>query len=660
MRISFDKSITQDIGEATRREWLETNGLGGWASATICGANTRRYHGLLVAATRPPAGRLVLISKLDETLLINGQQYELGCNYYPESVIHPRGYQYLSRFQRGIFPQFDYHAGGIHLRKTVAAIHGENTTVVSYQVLKAPAAFILQLQPFFAMRDIHSLTHANAHIQTSDAFQQGIFHIQPYPDLPAVFLSMPGAAFQAQPDWYYRFEYPMERYRGLDYQEDLFTPGTFSRELRKGDRLSIILSTENPQGRHAFQLMDKERRRRQSLSRNLPVKTDFIRTLALAADQFIVQRGDDSRTIIAGYHWFTDWGRDTMISLPGLCLATGRYNDAKKILETFARHTSRGMLPNRFPESGETPQYNTADASLWFFVAVYRYWQYTRDEKFLRKPLMPVLQEILEWHERGTRYGIHVDSDGLLCAGEPGVQLTWMDAKVGDRVVTPRQGKAVEINALWYNALKIFAELSDTVNDSLTASRYAKKAAAVRKQFNELFWNEAQTCLLDYIDGNYRDATIRPNQVFALSLPFPLLSKARARAVLTIVEDQLLTTRGLRSLSSNDPDYRPVYGGDRFARDSAYHQGTVWGWLLGPFITALVTVRGAAGKKQAKKLLKAMETHLADAGVGTVSEIFDGDPPHTPRGCIAQAWSVAELLRACVEDVEPAARRSVK
>jgi predicted glycogen debranching enzyme len=350
-----------------------------------------------------------------------------------------------------------------------------------------------------------------------------------------------------------------------------------------------------------------------------------------------------------------------MISLPGVCLVTGRFDDAKKILRAFSQSTSQGMLPNRFPDAGEQPEYNTVDATLWFFVAIYKYLQATDDEKFVRDELMPILRDIIAWHDRGTRYRIHVDPDGLLYAGEPGVQLTWMDAKVGDWVVTPRQGKAVEINALWYNALMIFAELSKRFGDTTVAKQFAQRAEHVKARFAEEFWNEDAGCLYDYIDGpdlpnlnsqeNRGDAAIRPNQIFALSLPFSLLDGEKAKQVLKVVEEKLYTPVGLRSLAASEPGYRSHYGGDQWSRDSAYHQGTVWSWLLGPMITAIVRVEGEAGKQRAKQLLENIKPHLCDAGIGTISEIFDAEPPHTPRGCMAQAWGVAEVLRAYIEDV---------
>ncbi len=650
MTIAFDHNVTQNLGEAIGREWLETNGLGGWASSTIANAHTRRYHGLLVAATQPPVGRVVLLSKLDETLMRGEVRRELGSNVYPGAV-HPQGYRHLKAFKKDIFPSFTYAVNDIVLEKRVAAIFGENTTVILYRVLEAAAPFQLALRPFIAGRDYHSLMQANREIRPTASYDGHVWSYQPYPHLPVLFMRVPGATYFDHPDWYYRFEYLKEKQRGQDFQEDLFTPGVFTTSLECGSQLGIIVSTENPIDREAGDLLNKETERRKSLSAALPVSDAFTQALSLAADQFVVRRGDDLKTIIAGYHWFTDWGRDTMIALPGLTLVTGRYADAKKILQTFAENINQGMLPNRFPDAGEKPAYNTVDAGLWFFVAAYKYYRYTQDLSFLKAVLMPAMAEIIDWHQRGTRYGIHMARDGLLAAGEPGVQLTWMDVKIGDWVVTPRSGKAVEINALWYNALVIYARLLNTVGRQKEARSFQKLSQMVIKHFVQVFWNAEGGYLFDVVDRDQRDSAIRPNQLLALSLPFALLGRNRARQALKVVEYHLLTPVGLRSLSPHDPAFNATYQGNGYQRDAAYHQGTVWAWLLGPYLTALVKVRGKTGRRQGLKLMSAVQDHLTTSGIGQISEIFDGASPHAPRGCIAQAWSVAEIARAYVEDL---------
>jgi predicted glycogen debranching enzyme len=434
----------------------------------------------------------------------------------------------------------------------------------------------------------------------------------------------------------------------------------FTRTLDKGDRFGVIASTGEVAGRDPFELVEKERARRKTVVEGVGAEDDLARTLMLAADTFIVRRGEDLRTIIAGYPWFSDWGRDTMIALPGVCLATGRHDDAKRILRAFARSVDGGMLPNRFPDGGEAPEYNTVDATLWFFVAAHRYLEATGDEAFVLEELLPVFDDIVAWHESGTRYGIRVDEDGLLHAGEPGVQLTWMDAKVGDWVVTPRQGKAVEIQALWYNALSILAELRKRAGRAADAAALLSRAKQVKERFVAVFWNDDASCLYDVVDGDRKDASIRPNQIFALSLPYPMLPKDKARAVLAVIEAQLLTPYGLRSLSPEDPAYRGRYEGGPAERDAVYHQGAVWSWLLGPYADALVKTNGAIGKSKAKKAVDALAPHLLEEGLGTISEIFDGDAPHTPRGCPSQAWSVGEALRVWKESVAPAKKRPYK
>jgi len=658
--VLLDRTVCGDFGRATSYEWLETDGLGGWASSSIVGAHTRRYHGLLVAATRPPVGRMVLLSRLDETITAEGESWDLSCNQYPGAV-HPRGFEHLESFRRGAFPVFEYAVGtqeGIHLRKTVAAINGEPTVLVLYELLEAPGPVRLELRPFFAGRDYHSLGHANESVHREGAFTVGTLAYRSYDGLPEVFLRVPGSAWAPAPDWYHAFEYARERERGLDFQEDLFTPGTFAVELAPGDRLGVIASTADPTGRDAFALLASEQARRQALLDQVGTADPFCLALAAATDQFIVRRGEGLRTVIAGYPWFSDWGRDTMIALPGLCLATGRFGEAKAILRAFARSVSQGMIPNRFPDSGEEPEYNTVDATLWLFVAVWRYLQKTGDKDIVLGELLPILEDILTWHRRGTRHGIHEDADGLLAAGDPGWQLTWMDAKVGDQVITPRAGKPVEIQALWANAQWILARLLELAGRAGDAEDLDRRALEVRRRFADLFWNESAGCLYDVIDGDDKDTSLRPNQLIALALPFPLLDDDRAARVLAAIEEKLLTPFGLRTLSPDDPRYRPVYTGGPWERDSAYHQGTVWPWLLGPYLSALVRLRGDEGRRQGSERLAGLQAHLGEAGIGSISEIFDGDPPHTPRGCIAQAWSVAELLRAAVEDLGLGAREN--
>jgi len=639
-----DRTILQNFKEAIQYEWLETNGLGGWISSSLIGCNTRRYHGLLVAATKPPTERTVLLSKLDETIITTDDRFELGVNDYGETI-SPKGNEFLKSFTKELFPQWTYEVNGIQLKKTIAMIHDENTVVIIYDVIKASKPFTMELLPLMAGRFYHSMNHAGPQMHWDVDFENGLFHNKPDGNLD-VYIKVPGSSYQHTPQWFKNFNYAIEKYRGQDFTEDLFNHGIFSVSLEKGDSIGIIISIENTTGRDAHDLLAKESLRRQLLLNDQP-DDETVQQLVLAADQFIVKRGENLKTVIAGYHWFTDWGRDTMISLPGLCLSTGRFEDAKKIVAAFARSVSRGMLPNRFQDNGEAPEYNNVDGTLWYFIAVYKYLQSTDDKTFVLNDILPVLKDIIEWHHKGTRYHIHDETDGLLYSGEDGVQLTWMDAKVGDWVVTPRTGKAVEIQALWYNALRIYEELLLLNKEKTEAAAIAQKAETVKTSFGQQFWNEEGNCLYDVIEGNMKDKSIRPNQLFAISLPYPLVDNKKAKAILKIVEEKLYTPVGLKSLPNNDSRYIGIYGGNAMHRDSSYHQGTVWSWLLGPYVDAIMKVEGKVTK--AKKVIDAFEYHLNEGCIGSVSEIFDGDAPHHPRGCIAQAWGVAEVLRVTKE-----------
>lgn len=650
MKIELLGDILHDYEKASSREWIETNGLGGWASSSLSGANTRSYHGLFVVATDPPVGRMVLLSKLEENIFYDNQTYELSCNQFPGSTCNS-GLKNLTSFTKEFFPSFQFNIGPIEIKKTIAAIHDEDTITITYEVTKAVQDFSMELKPFVAYRNYHALAKANNSINNEAIFGNGLLQIKPYADAPQMFIYAKDANFKFKPEWFHYFEYSAEQERGLNFQEDLFSHGSFILNLKKGSKVSVVISTSEPRDKDAFKLQKIEKQRRESLFTNLSVKDDFTKTLALAADQFLVKRGQDLKTIIAGYHWFSDWGRDTMISLPGLCLVTNRFEEAKKILLAFAKSMDRGMIPNRFPDVGEEPEYNTVDATLWFFIAIKKYLDYSEDQDFVLNNLLPCLEEIVKWHDEGTRYNIHVDRDGLIYAGQHGVQLTWMDAKVGDWVVTPRQGKAVEINALWYNSILIMAEFYGLKGDANRSKYYLERAFQIKNSFLKTFLRGEGESLYDCVDGIVKDASIRPNQLFAISLPYPLLDKKQASAIIKIVEDKLLTPYGLRSLASDDPKFIPTYQGDQLSRDGAYHQGTVWSWLLGPYFTAKIKVEGEKGRQTVTQLLKVFERHFYEAGIGTVSEIFDGFTPYKPKGCIAQAWGVAEVLRAYLEDV---------
>jgi predicted glycogen debranching enzyme len=647
--IAFDRTVCTDLASAQKLEWLETNGLGGFSSSTIVGLNTRRYHGLLTAATRPPVGRTLLLSKLEETFVIGGRGYDLSANQYPGSV-YPQGHRYLKHFRLDPFPVFVYEVEGVEIEKRVFMVHGENSTVIEYELgLGAPECF-LEARPLIAFRDYHATTHWNGGLNSEVQTAAGLASVSPYAGLPTLYLAHNAEAVEKSGNWYYNFEYAVEKERGLDFREDLFNPFSLRFRLRAGVAATVIASTQVKDAGTAGSLREREIQRRGEVVKSVRSRDPLVVELAAAADQFIVKRGE-LNSVIAGYHWFGDWGRDTMISLPGLTLATGRPEIARNVLQAFAESADQGMLPNRFPDAGETPEYNTVDAALWLFEAVRSYLNYTGDSQFVRQNIYPKLKEIVDWHIRGTRYHIRVDTDGLLACGEPGVQLTWMDAKVGDWVVTPRLGKPVEIQALWYNAVRVLADLSDRFGDE--SALLNELADSAKQSFHTQFWNAGAGCLYDVVNLDQRDAAIRPNQIFAVSLHHSMLSPERAKQVVAVVQRELFTPLGLRTLSPRDPNYHARYEGGVLARDSAYHQGTVWPWLMGPFITAYVRVNGATAecKAQTAEWLKSFADHLRTAGLGQISEILDGDLPHEPRGCIAQAWSVAELLRAGVEDV---------
>lgn len=645
--IKLDKKIVTDFDAATSREWIETNGIGGYASGTVSGAHTRRYHGLLVAATKPPLGRQVLLSKFEETLILDGVRFDLSTNNYP-ATIHPTGYLLLTGFRLDPFPTWNFKVEGIEIEKKIFMSHGNNTTAISWTVKtrkrsdKRPA--LLELRPLLAFRDHHHLRREDEQFRLMVDTGAGYASFKTFPCDTTLYLSHNASSFEFVNDWYRNFEYAIERERGFDFTEDLLQPCVISFDL--SSPANIIASTELQHTDEIAILEMAEIERRESLNKLADASDDLSKQLVLAADQFVVRRGE-GHTIIAGYHWFSDWGRDTMISLPGLTLLTGRPEIAKSILTEFAKYISRGMIPNRFPDEGEVPEYHTVDATLWFFEAVRAYAEKTGDYKSVIDKLYTKLTDIIDWHVRGTRHNIHVDTDGLLHAGEVGLQLTWMDAKIGGRVITPRIGKPVEIQALWFNALCTMADLAKRVGDKKCEKRYAEMADAAKTSFNGQFWNDGENCLFDVLNGTQKDASVRPNQIFAVSLRYTMLDQNRARVVVKKIQSELLTDVGLRSLSPRDPQYVAVYIGSPETRDAAYHQGTVWGWLIGPFIEAYLKVNppNARVRRQVEQMLSGFKRHLSETMLGQISEIFDAGPPNSPRGAAAQAWSVAEILR---------------
>lgn len=657
MCIEFGRETCGNLDIAESREWLVTNGIGGYASGTMAGLLTRRYHGLLVAALKPPLGRTLLLAKLDETVLYDTGSYSLHTNRWADGIVSPHGYQHIERFSlEGTIPLWRFAVADALLEKRVWMQQGANTTYIQYTLRRATQPLKLTLKAMVNYRDYHSDTQSNDWGMSVEQVEQGIC-VTAYPGAVPLYLlsdSPLGASASIVHNWYYGFDLAVERYRGLRDKEDHLHAATFEVTLNPGEAIAFVASTEkqpNLNGEAALKLRRAQEQKLTGLwNSNRPLNAkespSWINHLILAADQFIVNRlvpeDPNGKTIIAGYHWFSDWGRDTMISLPGLTISTGRPEVARSILRTFARYVDQGMLPNRFPDAGEQPEYNTVDATLWYFEAVRAYYSATNDDNLLAE-LFPVLADIINWHCRGTRYNIHLDpADGLLYAGVAGVQLTWMDAKVDDWVVTPRIGKPIEVNALWYNALRTMAKFARQLGKP--HQEYEAIADRAKYRFSR-FWSDKTGYCYDVIDSpDGDDALLRPNQIFAVSLPESPLTPAQQRSVVEACGRVLLTSYGLRSLASNHPQYQGEYGGNQYQRDGAYHQGTVWGWLLGPFV--LAHLRVYKNPEQARQFLEPMANHLTAHGVGSLSEIFDGDAPMTPRGCIAQAWTVAEVLRA--------------
>jgi len=654
--LAWGREICGNLATAESREWLCTNGIGGFASGTVSGLLTRRYHGLLVAALKPPLGRTLLVTKLDETVEYDGLKRPLFANRWADTSVDPHGYREIERFRlEGTTPVWTYACADMLLEKRIWMEPGANTTYVQYRLLRARGPVSLELKALVNYRDYHVTTRSDGWYMRVEAVPGGL-RVAAFEGAQLFVLLAGSAEVHRSHDWYRGFDLAVERERGLDSREDHLHAGTFRATLSRGASLTLVCSTEGAPSLDGDAAWERRRRYEDGLlaqwRKAHPVAEHapgWIRQLVLAADQFVVRRplpdDKDGMSVIAGYHWFGDWGRDTMISLPGLSISTGRPDVARRILTTFARFVDKGMLPNRFPDAGETPEYNTVDATLWYFEAIRGYHAATGDDDLLCQ-LFPILEEIVRWHRKGTRYGIGVDpNDGLLRSGEPGVQLTWMDAKIGDWVVTPRTGKAVEINALWYNALRAMATFAKRLGRP--AESGDALAAQVREGFDR-FWNERDGYCFDVIDGpEGNDAALRPNQIFAVSLPVSPLTPERQRQVVDTCARHLLASFGLRSLAPGHPQYRGRYLGGPGERNAAYHQGPVWGWLLGPFTLAHLKIYG--DRETARTFLEPLAHHLADYGVGSLAEIFDGDPPFTPRGCIAQAWSVSETLRAWME-----------
>ena len=638
--------------ERDEREWLEPDGRGGFASGTVSGVRTRRYHALLLAATTPPTGRMVLVNGFDAWIEVDGRRVALSSQRYAPDVIAPDGATRIVAFTHEPWPAWTFRVDDtMRVRQEIFVPHGDSAVVVTWRLVadedsprRDAAPIRLIVRPFLSGRDYHSLHHENDACRHEAATADAVVVWRPYTGVPAV-VSRSNATYGHRPDWYRAFLYNAERERGLDDVEDLYMPGELTFDLSRAEavwHLQAQTGDADPGAVEPISLVERlrvdARRRREG----------FASPLARTADAYLVQRGN-GLTVAAGYPWFTDWGRDTFIALRGLTLEVGRVDAARDILLEWSGSVSEGMLPNRFPDAGDTPEYNSVDASLWFIVATEALFDaVAREGRTLatadRGRLLAAVHAIVEGYARGTRFGIRMDADGLLACGVPGSQLTWMDARVGDWTVTPRVGKPVEVQALWLNALRVAG---------LDSPDWRRAHEVGRRQFATRFWNAGAGCLYDVVDVDHEpgrvDASCRPNQIFAVGgLPEPLLDRRRARRVVETVERRLWTPLGLRSLAPDEPGYVAHYEGAPSTRDGAYHQGTVWPWLMGAFVEAWLRVRDDAGTARAEarsRFLTPLEAHLNAAGIGHISEIADAEPPFTPRGCPFQAWSVGEVLR---------------
>jgi predicted glycogen debranching enzyme len=676
-KITVDSNALLDLDKALKKEWLVTNGLGGYASSTVLGVNTRKYHGLLVAAFNPPVDRRVLLAKLEEEIRSDNKAYFLGANEFPSGRFQPDGYRYLTNFSLAPFPTYTYKVDDkILLKKTVFMPYEKNVTIIIYEVSNSSKdSTIVNISPLVNSRHFHSVTEKErAPNFLQSQFNHGVT-LQPSSGLSALTLVSNEGQYKVGPSEWIETHFRIDASRHESNLDNSYKTGSFEFDIHPNSttKFSIIAaggkSESETQGileslPRGIESIDKlylaELKRRidrlsefQKRYASLQLE-EWLKWLVLATDTFIVNRAStQTKSVIAGYHWFEDWGRDSLISLPGLTLVTGRFDDAKQILLTFKRYCKEGVIPNRFPDNAQDkPVYNTVDATLWYFDAVLQYLKYTNDFSFVQEQLWNTLESIVENHMKGTVFNIHLDEDGLVAHGP---QLTWMDAAPEGKPVTPRDGKAVEIQALWFHALKIMQLLATRFGEIEKAEEYVSIAEKTRKSFLEKFWNSEKNCLFDVVNHELRDASLRPNQIIAVALDFTMLDKVKRNQIVDTVQKGLWGIYGLKTLSNDDQRYRGKYQGDWTQRDNAYHNGTVWPWLLGPFVKAFLKLKNHEAEWRSfafKTFLQPLfHEEIFKAGLGTVSEIFDGDPPHEPNGAIAQAWSVAEPLRAYVEDV---------
>jgi predicted glycogen debranching enzyme len=673
--IILNRETLSNFEEAIQKEWIITNGLGGYASSTVLGINTRKYHGLLVAAFHPPRNRRVCLAKLDEEISIGNSIYSLGANEF-QNRIFPQGYRFLKEFSISPFPKYTYTVQNVEVQKTIFMPHKKNAVITIYNVLnKSGFDAKIRVFPLINWRHFHSVTDRRKipweFVQKRRDREVDIRFGVPRSTL---MMTTTSGHYLAVGKWIERIYFRKESMRGESCLDDCYQPGCFEIDVKanKNEKFAITaiankneddvrkVLAEMPTTMYdAEDLYEKETERREKLLTKIYEEhegisaNNWLNWIILATDMFIVKGiNAEQKSVIAGYHWFEAWGRDTFISLPGLMLVTGRFEGARKVFLSFEKHCKNGLIPNFIPDQVGEPDYNAADATLWYVNAVLQYIKYTGDFKFVQEQLWKTLKTIIENHARGTAFNIRVDTDGLV---HHGPQLTWMDVAIDGQPITPRAGKAVEVQALWYNALKTMELLANRFNERNEAEKYAQMAEKARKSFVQKFWNPKKKCLFDVVNECGKDDSLRPNQIIAVALDFTMLDDAKNEKIVDAVNRELLTPYGLRTLARNDPRYIGVYAGDRRSRDKAYHNGTVWPWLLGPFTTAFLKIKGYAEHRREYALknflLPLFTEQNFKAGLGTISEIFDGEPPHTPRGCIAQAWSVAEPFRAYVEDV---------
>jgi len=649
-RIEKISSLPQK--EALDLEWLETNGLGGYASSTILNCHTRKYHGLLVANLKEPPGRHVLLSKFEDSLCMKGKEFFLSCHQYPGDFF-PHNWDIIKEFRLVPYLEFTYQIGEVCIRKSIMLVDGEDRVLIRYDVGNCPRG-VLRLKPFLAYRGYHTLSKQNLFLHIKTYSIKNGFNIQPYDGMPPLYIQTSvKSQFLPSPVWYNNFEYSREKERGYEWREDLFQPGILEIPIKRGSVVIVSSSLGISQGQlRRIWTAEETRRNREIGSSEVIINRfgeedrSYLRNLIAAGQQFLIKTPSHRPAIIAGYHWFGEWGRDTLISLPGLTFCCGRPEEGINVLASLGEFARDGLLPNYLSADEKENTYNALDASLWYFWAVQQMFKYTGDSETIRKQMWPMMKRIIRQFMAGTLFDIHVSDNGLLHAGEDGACLTWMDAVVGGRPVIARCGYPVEINALWYNALCFAAELAKLFGED--ESPFSDLIPKIQRSFQDTFWIESEGYLGDFLSDGFLDHAVRPNQIFAVSLPFSPLSPSQRRQVVNKVEHLLLTPCGLRTLSSKDERYKGRYAGDAASRDRAYHQGTAWPWLLGHFGEAYLNV--AEDKTAAKAFLLGylrsfLSQHLTEAGIGCISEIFDGDPPHLPHGCISQAWSAAELIR---------------